>query len=186
MTLSAGKGYIKIVLNEKECLKYNITELLKQVDSEKSHKILMKILYDVSMKKIIFSAYRSVIAEVYPMSDGGCIIYYIPNIKFKIKNTKGRRAALYFDDADKLMDFSYSILNSNANVPKNSLYTINDKYALDIDDITHIYTAVYEFCEKIYTDKLELHKLKEYGIKVCDNAIESIGRAESSRHIKVR
>lgn len=178
MIVTTDEGKFKVYLNEREALKYNIALVLRESNSQTAHQVLTKIFKSIIKDSYGYIYGKTLAIELFPQSDGGCIIFFEPNMKIKPKTQKNKTIVIYFYDSNDLFSFAEEIASNGITFSKDSLYLKDGKFVLLIAGATaKIKMILNQYTVKISTLIYEENILKEHGKFICEDAISKIANA---------
>lgn len=150
-------------------------------DDPHSRKILRRLLILACTKTEICTKDKKMLIEAVPQ-DKGCLILItlIPHQNRKIYRIKRQKKTLcfIFNDIEKLISASIALSKIPIH-PKNSVYSMNEKYVVVMEDVVEnnfYLSLVTEFSDKILVGKIHAARVKENGKLLADNnGIKTIG-----------
>lgn len=194
MTVTNENGTLRVVLSEAETVHYHIDSVLFDENSPEAKSHLKNLLRSAVLVSKIPTDASKFLIEIYPIFNGGCEIFFIPasnanteNIKgagkrFKAVKKRGQKKYVMADlpCGEALMGLCYRLFKSGITA-ENRLFKYEGNYLLIIDAAKNVQSLAEEFCLRISDSGLEIAKVKEHGIEICQNAIQRIGMALDSR-----
>lgn len=137
MTVTLLNGQLKITLSESETVKYNIDRVFCDCDSPTSGEALLKLLKLAILQVDFNTNAQKFLIELYPVFDGGCEVWYIPESPDKaqsVSKTPVKKHCLFEFDTSEAMLSACELLYTN---PKtryiaSSLYSNRRHYRLGV------------------------------------------------------
>jgi len=188
-------GRLKIILNSEELYEYKIIGIIIDHESPQNESALLNLLAIATLKTGFSPKSDNLSIEIYPSSDGGCVIYFIPEESEKIytvkplKNQKKQlTAAYYFDSSEEMiLAIQRLYINDKLKSIKSDLYFYLDKYLMVFhpnENEKNDILILTEYGNKI-ADRTLLSKIVEHGtLLVLNNAVNRIGMAFESSKFK--
>ncbi|MEG1886577.1 MAG: adaptor protein MecA [Oscillospiraceae bacterium] len=145
-------GRLKIILSEQEAIDYNIPEIMLNKNSLFTQTALINILAEGSLQAGFTPGKDSLIIEIYPSEDGGCVIFFEEERTVAVSIKKNNKSAVYlFEDFEALL-FAVKSMK----IQKSDLYSLNKKYYFVIYGQDTETAAILEECgEKISQEYLK-------------------------------
>lgn len=181
MTVTNENGMLRIVLSEAETVHYGIGAVLFDEHSKEAKAALKKLLRLVAVnQKISIDASRFLI-EIYPIFDGGCEIFFMPAngkrrpFKAVKKPRRDTLLAIELPDGEAVLEICHRLYRIRVTA-ENRLFKWKEGYRLIIAADRQILNDIVEYSLKIVDSKVEIAKTSEYGVEICRNAVERIGK----------
>lgn len=188
MTAFCENGQLHVVLSEVETVKYNIDNILFSRESQKADKALIALLKMAVSETGFKTKATKFLIEIYPVINGGCEIYFIPDLEVKsrvqvvAKKTQPKFLTIEFDDSESMF-LAIEVLyqSPRTRYAKSSLFEYNQKYRLIVafwDKNDYEDVLLCGFAKKILSKDYDCVKTREYGKVLCsDTAVFTIGKA---------
>lgn len=186
MTVKSDNGILKIILSETEIVHYGIDNVLFNERSKEAKSALKKLLKIAVLKSEtpLFTTQFSI--EIYPVFDGGCEVFFIPKPsggkKRKALKKRVCKKAVFIPlkSGEEVLQVCGELFKAGFTA-ENRLYKWNNDFCLCIiaDDFRASMLA--ELQKTIIDAPIEVAKVLEYGVEICQNAIERIGLALDGR-----
>lgn len=181
MTVKSDNGVLKIILSETEIVHYGIDNVLFDERSKEAKTALKKLLKIAILKSEtpLFTTQFSI--EIYPVFDGGCEVFFIPKPsgikKRKVAQKRGcqRMVAILMPSGEAVLQICSELFKQGIKL-ENRLYKLDDGFCLCIAADGFKALVLAEFQKTIVDSPIEVAKVLEYGVEICENAIERIGQ----------
>ena len=173
---------VLIILGSKDMENFSLEYNTLSFEHPHSKKILKRLLSVACTKADICVNDKKILVEAIPHNNGCLILLTFKNKTerkiYKIKSTN-KSICCCFCNTENLFSFSSSMKNSQK-LSSASLYFLNDKYFLVIDDICdfrHITKRIKEYCCKFTINKIFIASVKEYGkVIIKYHAIDTLNK----------
>lgn len=188
MTVTIIDGQMKVALSETETVKYNIDRVFFDKTCETAGQALAYLLKTAAATVNFRTNATRFTIELYPVFDGGCEIYYIPDPICKgqaVKAAVKRWSVFEFDSSNSMLSACELLYNDpKTRYCASELYEYRGKYRLAVKGLTPAAhrTVGLNLADRVLTSRVEWAKTLEYAKAVCPkNAIAVVGSALSGQ-----
>ena len=181
MTVILDNGQLKVTLSETETTKYNIDQVFFDRHGKESQMALLYLL-KIATEKTTFKPHTSkFLIELYPIFNGGCEVFFIPDPKPVITSTPIDNTSVFeIDSSDALLSaIEYLYFDQEGQHLKASVVQHRSHYRLSVENMPkRLYnTILFNFSSRI-PSKRRSKVPQEKPIVISENdAIQKIGRA---------
>lgn len=185
MTALTENGQLRVILSETETVKYNIDEVFFYGEKKYMQTALL-LIFKAAAAKVGFKASSSKIAiEIYPIFEGGCEIWFIPQTATLKLSAVAKRANDKILAEFKSSERLFSAIELLYRAPEmdggeSVLYEKNEKYRLELRPkvgAQSVKTRLKEtFADDIFTDPLSFAVTHEHWRILSGNAVGEIGK----------
>lgn len=187
MTCTCENGQLRVILSEAETIKYNIDCVFFEYGSKKADKALVSVLKIAASTVGFKTDSIKYLIEIYPVFDGGCEIFYIPDrqsnkkrISAIIKHHDESFLIYEFEDCEDMLSSIEMLYRQNLyKYIESSLFELNNRYRLLLSGTEYNgIPSLCEFCKRYFTRCIDRAKTLEYWNLIAkDTAIETLGKA---------
>ncbi len=189
MTAFCENGQLHVVLSEVETVKYNIDIILFNRETSGADKVLVDLLKLAVSKTGFKTRATKFLIEIYPVMDGGCEIYFIPDeqersekVHVVAKKAASKFMIFEFNDSEKMFSaIELLFKNPLTRYAKSSLFEYKLKYRLILYSANSKQceaVSVCGFVDKILTSLYDRAITAEYAKELCsDFAVFTVGKA---------
>lgn len=190
MTVTLLNGQLKITLSESETVKYNIDRVFCDCDSAASSEALLKLLKTAVLQVDFNTSAQKFLIELYPVFDGGCEVWYIPEESDKARSvtrTPVKKHCLFeFDTSEAMLSACESLYtNPGTRYLASSLYSSKRRYRLAVTglDLKGFRQISLSFADRVVSLSTEQAKTLRLWHCICPkNAVAIIGAAMCKDH----
>ena len=163
---------IKIVLTDTEvlCCFCSYEKLLSMSDSTKN---LIKALLRDIVREHSFTNCEKLTVQIRAGKNSGCVIILTGNEQRKKINLYTAE----FTDSESLIKAAFYLKSNRKYLKRSRLYSINNAYRLLLESEKEkdYFLSLHEFCERLYTEKIQFEYTKEYGTPIIkEKAVSKI------------
>lgn len=181
MTVTIIDGQMRVTLSETETVKYNIDRVFFDKTCEAAGRALSLLLKTAAARVGFDTDATRFAIELYPVFDGGCEVYYIPEYPSPKKATVTRWSVFEFDTSDAaLLTCELLFRDPKTRFCASALYEHGGKYRLTVKGLSSAIhrTISLDLADRVLTKSADLAGTLEHGKAVCEkNAVAVIGSA---------
>lgn len=187
MTCICENGQLRVILSETETVRYNIDCVFFECGSERADNALVSLLKTAVNESGFKTRATKFLIEIYPVYDGGCEIYFIPDgereklrVKAVAKHSRGSFALFEFSDSESMLsavEMLYSL--GDKKYIDSSLFEQKGRYRLLLSGAKYSeLISVCEFAARHFSRAVDRAVTSEYWRPIVKNtAVETVGAA---------
>ena len=185
MTVTLDNGQLKVTLSEPETVKYNIDRVFFDRHGKEAQLALLYLLKTAAAKTTFKPETGRFLIELYPVFDGGCEVFFIPDKEPQPTTLTDSYATFEMDSSEALLSaIEFLYLDPEGQKLKASLFQSHKGYQLVVNNMPkRLYeTVLLNFADRI-PSKRKSKSTVDTAISICKNdAIGKIGHALTHRN----
>ena len=181
MTAMLINGQLKVTLSETETVKYNIDRVFFDKDGKQSQLALLFLLKTAAVKTAFKPNASRFLIELYPVFEGGCEVYFIPEPNCDVDSGNNNKNAVFdfYSSEGLLQAIEFLYRDGNCRQLPSTVYEYPKFYRLSVEGLSErLYMMVsLEFADRLPKHKNEYSGSEHRRIIAEDDAILRIGSA---------
>ncbi|MBO5746601.1 MAG: hypothetical protein J6S13_05870 [Clostridia bacterium] len=181
MTATLVNGQLKVTLSETETVKYNIDRVFFDKDGKQAQLALLLLLKMAAVKTAFKPNVSRFLIELYPVFEGGCEVYFIPEPNCDIDSGNNNKNAVFdfYSSEGLLQVIEFLYRDENCRRLPSTVYEYPKFYRMSVEGLSEktYLTVLLEFADRLPKHKNEYSGSEHRRIIAKDNAIFRIGAA---------